>query len=112
VKSNTVYCETCGTYIHAHELLLIGKRTIHEVMPGMTCHEICKSEVGHPQIWRRDSKGNHNISINHPVIGQIREKLGLSKTKRKKEKTNAPKETEEENTMRRQIQKKDRKVKM
>jgi hypothetical protein len=80
LKSKTVYCETCATYIHAHEL--VEKRTIHEIMPGLTCHEIYKSELGR-EIWKKDAQGNHNSSYNHPVIGQMRKKLGLSKTTRK-----------------------------
>jgi hypothetical protein len=75
VKIGTLYCLSCKTYIHEHELS--HQRTIHELISGKTCHQIYKSEIGR-QIWRQDpTMGNRSVKHSHPLIRQLREKLGL-----------------------------------
>jgi hypothetical protein len=82
VKSGTLYCLICKTYIHEH--VLNHQRTIHELIPGKTCHQIYKSEIGR-QIWRQDpTTGNRSVKYSHPLIRQLREKLGLPMKRGKK----------------------------
>jgi hypothetical protein len=82
VKSGTLYCLICKTYIHEH--VLNHQRTIHELIPGKTCHQIYKSEIGR-QIWGQDpTTGNRRVKYSHPLIQQLREKLGLPMKRGKK----------------------------
>jgi hypothetical protein len=90
IKRHTVYCKTCDAYVHAHELDV--KRAIHHVLPGMSCHEIYKSETGQ-QIWTRDnSSGARSAKSSHPIIQELRVRLGKSATSTRKKKNESDEE--------------------
>lgn len=92
LRKRVSYCSGCETYVHMDAPSHDGPtRKIHQLFPGMSCHDILKSEAGR-QIWRKtasvpaDKLGKkYSILSSHEYVKACHKYYG-SKEKRKRRK--------------------------
>jgi hypothetical protein len=88
-RKNVFYCKGCVAYVHVNVFQEgKGRRKIHELFPGMTCHEILCSNDGRG-LWPRTGLGDVTscfAKTSHPIWQELRAVHGLSGTKSKKRK--------------------------
>ena len=73
VRKNVFYCEGCVAFVHVNVFQEgKGKRKIHELFPGMTCHEILCSSDG-KGLWPRTGLGAVGFAkTSHPIWQELR----------------------------------------
>ena len=85
LKRLVVFCKRCKVNVHNHVMNPEETRSIHASFPGMTCHEIFRSERG-MELWKtRDlTSTNQGIMRTHPILRELRAIHGPPQKKRTK----------------------------